>query len=172
MTSETGPRSRFEGLTRYEGSLCSSAGIPDRLRCPCLPATPVRSSTRQRTGTGERGILTSAAPDFGTDWPTCPTCGRQVQPGGFEAHQWQCRKQAAGDDRKAPWWESLLPLPVMVGRAMHRARRKPPTKVKPMPGGPASVAEQLTQLAALHDSGTLTDDEFEAAKARALNLPG
>jgi hypothetical protein len=60
----------------------------------------------------------------------------------------------------------------MVGRAMHRARRKPPTKVKPMPGGPASVAEQLTQLAALHDSGTLTDDEFEAAKARALNLPG
>jgi hypothetical protein len=30
------------------------------------------------------------------------------------------------------------------------------------------VADQLAQLAALHDSGALTDEEFSAAKARLL----
>ncbi|MBY5162815.1 PH domain-containing protein [Salsipaludibacter albus] len=36
-------------------------------------------------------------------------------------------------------------------------------------GGPRDVAEQLTQLAALHDAGKLTDEEFAAQKQRLMN---
>jgi uncharacterized membrane protein len=36
------------------------------------------------------------------------------------------------------------------------------------PVASASVADQITKLTALHDAGTLTDAEFEAAKAKAL----
>jgi Short C-terminal domain len=35
-------------------------------------------------------------------------------------------------------------------------------------GATPSMADQLTQLATLHDQGALTDDEFAAAKARIL----
>ena len=35
-------------------------------------------------------------------------------------------------------------------------------------GATPSMADQLSQLAALHDQGALTDDEFAAAKARIL----
>jgi Short C-terminal domain len=42
----------------------------------------------------------------------------------------------------------------------------------PPPGqaqaGETSVMEQLSRLAAMHDQGALTDDEFAAAKARVL----
>jgi Short C-terminal domain len=34
--------------------------------------------------------------------------------------------------------------------------------------GETSVMEQLSQLAAMHDQGALSDDEFAAAKARVL----
>ena len=34
--------------------------------------------------------------------------------------------------------------------------------------GETSVMEQLSRLAAMHDQGALTDDEFAAAKARVL----
>jgi uncharacterized membrane protein len=36
------------------------------------------------------------------------------------------------------------------------------------PAASASVADQIAKLSALHDAGTLTDDEYEAAKAKAL----
>lgn len=36
------------------------------------------------------------------------------------------------------------------------------------PGAPAGIAEQLKQLADLHTTGALTDDEFAAAKGRLL----
>ncbi len=35
-------------------------------------------------------------------------------------------------------------------------------------GATPSMADQLSQLATLHDQGALTDDEFAAAKARVL----
>ena len=35
-------------------------------------------------------------------------------------------------------------------------------------GATPSMADQLSQLATLHDQGALTDDEFAAAKARIL----
>lgn len=40
---------------------------------------------------------------------------------------------------------------------------------RPSPGpAPAGVADQLAQLVQLHDTGALSDEEFAAAKARAL----
>jgi hypothetical protein len=39
---------------------------------------------------------------------------------------------------------------------------------EPDAGPENSVMEQLSQLAAMHDQGALTDDEFAAAKAKVL----
>jgi hypothetical protein len=43
-----------------------------------------------------------------------------------------------------------------------------PAAPPPREAGPASAADQLSQLAELHQQGALTDDEFTAAKARIL----
>jgi hypothetical protein len=47
-----------------------------------------------------------------------------------------------------------------------------PAPAAPAPAAPppaASPIEQLKELAALHDQGVLTDDEFATQKARLLN---
>jgi len=46
----------------------------------------------------------------------------------------------------------------------------PPAAPAPAPAAPptSSMLDQLTQLAALHEQGALTDDEFAAAKAKLL----
>lgn len=45
-----------------------------------------------------------------------------------------------------------------------------PAPAAPAPAAPAAVSipDQLNQLAALHDQGALSDDEFTAAKSRLL----
>jgi hypothetical protein len=54
-------------------------------------------------------------------------------------------------------------------RAEAQAQQAPP---EPAPAPPAAAApdpiEQLTKLAALKDSGALTEEEFEAQKAKIL----
>lgn len=49
-------------------------------------------------------------------------------------------------------------------------QQAPPPPAPQAPAAPAtsSMLDQLTQLAALHDQGALTDDEFTAAKAKLL----
>ena len=49
-------------------------------------------------------------------------------------------------------------------------QQAPPPPAPPAPAAPAtsSMLDQLTQLAALHEQGALTDDEFTAAKAKLL----
>jgi putative oligomerization/nucleic acid binding protein len=46
----------------------------------------------------------------------------------------------------------------------------PPQYAEPAPAPPAeeSLTDKLTQLAQLHTQGILTDDEFAAAKAKAI----
>jgi Short C-terminal domain len=49
----------------------------------------------------------------------------------------------------------------------------PPPPVAPAPPAPAPAdptVEKINQLAQLHASGALTDEEFAAAKARALGI--
>jgi hypothetical protein len=50
-------------------------------------------------------------------------------------------------------------------------QQAPPAQQAPPPAAPAAaptVYDQLSQLATLHDQGTLTDEEFTAAKAKLL----
>ena len=49
-------------------------------------------------------------------------------------------------------------------------QQQAPPPPAPAPAAPAtsSMLDQLTQLAALHEQGALTDDEFTAAKAKLL----
>ena len=53
------------------------------------------------------------------------------------------------------------------------SRPRPAPAPAPAPAQPVSDASdriaQLTQLASLHDSGALTDEEFAAAKAQVLD---
>jgi Short C-terminal domain len=46
----------------------------------------------------------------------------------------------------------------------------PPAPAAPAPGGMSqSAIDSLKQLGQLHDEGVLTDEEFEAQKAKVLN---
>ena len=44
----------------------------------------------------------------------------------------------------------------------------PPQQAPPPPAAGPSMADQLQQIAALHQQGVLSDDEFTAAKAKIL----
>ena len=53
--------------------------------------------------------------------------------------------------------------------AAHRGNDAPPEQAEAAPPpAPANDMEQLQQLAELHASGALTDEEFAAAKAKIL----
>jgi hypothetical protein len=45
-------------------------------------------------------------------------------------------------------------------------QQAPPPAPPPAPAQPSPMIDQLNQLAALHQQGVLTDDEFAAAKAK------
>jgi hypothetical protein len=45
----------------------------------------------------------------------------------------------------------------------------PQAPLPPPPAGGDDLVDKLKELAALHDSGVLSDEEFAAAKAQALN---
>ena len=49
-----------------------------------------------------------------------------------------------------------------------QASASPDPPAQDAPAAGPSMPDQLNQLAALHEQGTLTDDEFTAAKARLL----
>lgn len=57
-------------------------------------------------------------------------------------------------------------------RAQQGEAQQGEAKSAPVPEArKASVADQLSQLSAMHESGALSDEEFTAAKARLLGLP-
>jgi hypothetical protein len=54
---------------------------------------------------------------------------------------------------------------------LEQQQQGPPPQQAPPPAAPAagsSVADQLQQIATLHQQGVLSDDEFAAAKAKVL----
>jgi uncharacterized membrane protein YcfT len=61
----------------------------------------------------------------------------------------------------------LISRPHLAGDMQAVGGPKPVAAAAPAASG-ASAAEQVSKLTALHDSGALTDAEFEAAKAKAL----
>ena len=80
----------------------------------------------------------------------------------------QAAYEASQDDRISQLEQQQGPPPDQYGQQQQYA---PPPQQAPPPaasaGGP-SVADQLQQIAGLHQQGVLSDDEFAAAKAKIL----
>ncbi len=57
-------------------------------------------------------------------------------------------------------------------QAEEQAAQGPPTPAAPPPAGEPGdpTVERINELAALHANGTITDEEFAAAKAKALGI--
>jgi hypothetical protein len=80
----------------------------------------------------------------------------------------QAAYEASQDDRISQLEQQQGPPPDQYGQQQQYA---PPPQQAPPPAAPAggsSVADQLQQIAGLHQQGVLSDDEFAAAKAKIL----
>jgi putative oligomerization/nucleic acid binding protein len=76
----------------------------------------------------------------------------------------QAAYEASQDDR-------ISQLEQQQGPPPDQQQYAPPPQQAPPPAAPAggsSVADQLQQIATLHQQGVLSDDEFTAAKAKIL----
>jgi hypothetical protein len=81
----------------------------------------------------------------------------------------QAAYDASQDDRISQVEQQQGPPPDQYGQQQQQQYAPPPQA--PPPAAPAagpSMADQLQQLAALHQQGVLSDDEFAAAKAKVL----
>jgi len=80
----------------------------------------------------------------------------------------QAAYQAQQDDRISSLEQQQGPPPDQYGQQQQYA--PPPQQAPPpaAPSGGSSVADQLQQIAGLHQQGVLSDDEFAAAKAKIL----
>jgi hypothetical protein len=58
----------------------------------------------------------------------------------------------------------------MAGQNQAAEAAPPPPPPPPPPAPAAATVEKISQLAQLHASGALTDEEFAAAKAQALGI--
>ena len=80
----------------------------------------------------------------------------------------QAAYEASQDDRISQLEQQQQgPPPDQYGQQQYA----PPPQQAPPPAAPAggsSVADQLQQIATLHQQGVLSDDEFTAAKAKIL----
>jgi hypothetical protein len=81
----------------------------------------------------------------------------------------QAAYEASQDDRTSQLEQQQQqgPPPDQYGQQQYA----PPPQQAPPPAAPAggtSVADQLQQIAGLHQQGVLSDDEFTAAKAKIL----
>ena len=74
------------------------------------------------------------------------------------------------------WWLEERPTQRASTGAVNRTRRmrggydEPPPEAAPAPAAPSATIDydELAQLGKLHADGTLTDEEFAAAKAKIL----
>jgi len=81
---------------------------------------------------------------------------RYEQQGGYD-------EEPAYDEAPPDYQDQAPPPPAPAAQA------PPPPAPQAVPP-PADPADQIEHLAQLHDSGVLTDDEFAAAKAKALGI--
>ena len=127
-----------------------------------------------------------------TEYLVCPICrqGLQIQPGNrtavdeMRAATTLYRRGGLTEDfyrtKVEVFWRTMGVAP-SGQQVVQPARTIPPSQPSPVapaeaasgatgpsPDEGPSLAEQLEGLAELHDDGTLTDDEFAAAKARLI----
>jgi putative oligomerization/nucleic acid binding protein len=130
---------------------------------------------------------------YGTDdYLVCPVCSRGLQVTGPQLPEVRSMAQATASlragrlteaaygDRVARFWQRLggnparqqPPAPAGPGGSAPAQPATPVTSATPAPPAPAGDAppwlSQLRELAQLHDQGLLSDDQYEAAKRRAL----
>jgi hypothetical protein len=80
-----------------------------------------------------------------------------------QAEKFATRDQDIMASRAQGWNQGAYAAAPQYQEPVYQAAPPPP----PAPAGDPMV-DQLKQLASLHDSGVLTDDEFAAAKAKLL----
>jgi hypothetical protein len=86
--------------------------------------------------------------------------------GAYMAGRSVANRQAEEDYRDADQEARLRNLEAQQAQAQVPVQQAPPPAPAQAAGSP--ILDQINQLAALHNSGALTDDEFAAAKAKLL----
>jgi Short C-terminal domain len=87
--------------------------------------------------------------------------------GAYMAGKATANRAADQQYRDADQEERLSNLEQQQAQAQVPAQQPPPQPVPAQPAG-NPLLDQLNQLASLHQSGALSDDEFAAAKAKLL----
>jgi hypothetical protein len=80
----------------------------------------------------------------------------------------QAAYDASQDDRISQVEQQQGPPPDQYGQQQQQYAPPPQAPPPAAPAAGPSMADQLQQLAALHQQGVLSDDEFAAAKAKVL----
>jgi hypothetical protein len=120
------------------------------------------------------------------DSTVCPQCGSESNSwiyhagvwwlAGVQTGEWQWLDETAGIWR---WYRDGTPSSPGVTDTTPNLQINPALVKPPVPALPPTMpttsespatANELEQLAALHERGALTDEEFQAAKARLLGL--
>jgi hypothetical protein len=97
--------------------------------------------------------------------------GAAVGGAAYHAGKRHAEQDAYNDQAAAAYDATQAPPPQYAAAPppQYQPAPPPPAAPAPAPAAPSNIAE-LEQLAALHSSGALTDEEFAAAKARVLGL--
>lgn len=94
--------------------------------------------------------------------------------GAYMAGKARARRSAEQEARAADQEARISDLEQAQSAQVPQPAQVPQAEQVPQQAGPAAeptrsaMLDQLNQLAAMHDSGVLTDDEFAAAKAKLL----
>lgn len=118
-----------------------------------------RRSTARRSGPGLVGTVARTAVIAGT----ATAVSNKVSHGTAQKHQAQAQAQADAVAKQ----NALADLQQQV-EALQTQEVQAAIPAAPMAGGQSDLITKLTQLGELHASGILTDEEFAAAKAKAL----
>jgi len=86
--------------------------------------------------------------------------------GAYMAGKAHARNQAEQAQYQADQDARISDLEQQQQGSQQQAPPPPPPPPAAAPAGSSSMIDQLNQLAALHQQGVLTDDEFAAAKAK------
>jgi Short C-terminal domain len=89
--------------------------------------------------------------------------------GAYMAGKSRARNQAEREAYDADQDARISDLEAQQAQQAQGNPQQPPPQQPPPQGGGSSMLDQLNELTAMHNSGTLTDEEFTAAKAKLLS---
>ena len=113
-----------------------------------------------RRGPGVVGTMARTAVIAGTATATAKTVG-----GAMDS---RAQAQQAEQDQAAQAQAQMDQMQAQLYQMQAQAAQQPAVAAEPQSQAQGSMTAQLQQLAQLKQSGILTDDEFQAAKAKIL----